>query len=137
MLLALTACGKLSQQQSASSIVGDASPGQKSEKGGALYQQYKGEFPNNLMEITPEELVDSLPVHQIVMAGTDTKVTYVVTTKVAQEVIERVDAAYPEYDPEDYANEVTEDFIKDHPAFTNMIMNGADAPEVDKIDMTE
>lgn len=135
-LVGMYGCGKLTGQQSASSILGSASPNEMSQEGGDLYLKYKDKFPDNLMEMTTDELMSKLVAH-IVQAPNGEELEVYATIEGAQELAEDIESSYPEHDPEEYANKQVEEMIKDHPAFANMIMNGAEAPDMDKLDISE
>lgn len=135
-LVSMYGCGKLTGQQSASSILGSASPNEMSQEGGDLYLKYKDKFPENLMEMTVDDF-KSMLVSYIVQNADGTEEVAYAPHSIVNDIVTQVEEDYPTMNEEVYANQIAEDLIKNHPAFTNMIMNGADSPDTEKLDMTE
>ena len=135
-ILTLYGCGQLSSQDDVSDITGSASPSQKNPEGGNLYLKYQDKFPENLSAMSVDDFMGMMIAH-IIQTPDGGEVKVYSTIDVAKDIVEKVEESYPTYNEETYANKVAEDLVKEHPAFTNMIMNGADAPDSEKIDMTE
>lgn len=129
-------CGKAAQNLSSASNTGSLSQATQSQEGGALYQKYKDKFPENLMNLSADDFLNKLSAHSIIQASGE-EVEIYVTTEVAKDVVDLVEASYPSYNAEEYANKKAEELTREHPAFAGMISNAADAPDTDKIDITE
>jgi hypothetical protein len=131
-LLSIYGCGKTTQE----AITGSIAPSSEASKGGSLYDKYKDKFPANLMELTPDDMINKLTPH-VIQAADGTTIEVYVTYDVMAEVAKEVEESYPKYDPEKYLNEKAEEILKQSPAIQSIIMSGVGSSELSKEEILE
>ena len=100
-ILIMFGCGQVGKN-----TMGGIAPKEKQPRGGNLYEKYKDQFPENLMELTPEYYMSQWPNNGFILQSADgtKKINVYSTVEVFKNILVKVENSYPEFDAEKYAN---------------------------------